>query len=204
MKNYTCFQSSIDGLKSAEDWDVYVDLSNAFKIPLVDAASGTVETCVFTNELGEESVKVAWNMINNSMDIAAEIILNTVDDAVDFSSLNDATVSNEEVMKIHENILKDIEKKIVEMNDPLANMIVSRAAFIDLMDIGAREDGSGVSGSLIETEVDRQSTIAGQEVPMHRAAEAETTIGNTGIECETVNKRDWKVVMFDLNGLGCS
>ena len=175
QRNYTSFQSSIDGVKTMEDWDMFVNLSNSFRLPLVDdAAPGSVETCFFTNNLGEQEVKLAWNMFQNSDDIVSGIVFQNVDDAVDISIQNDPKVSDEEVMEIHENILRDIEGRQTQMHDPLTSMIMSRSDFIDVMDIGVSEDETAVHVNVLEVEA-KLTEVVGEE--SHCEALADVAIG---------------------------
>ena len=118
-KNFTTFQSSLD-LKSIEDWDIYVDLSNMLRIPLSNhKPSGSVESCLSTNTAGETTVKFAWNSFQSPEDIASEIVQTAVKDAVHVAILRDPSVADDEVWEIIDETVREIKEVKSELIDQL-------------------------------------------------------------------------------------
>ena len=104
-KNHTSFQDSL-GFSTMDDWEAFVDVSNVLCLPL--SAHGdpeTVAVCSFKDELGIETHKFAWNS-------APQVTVSN--SAVQLSSLDDASVTDEEVLETLDDILNDaslIKKK---------------------------------------------------------------------------------------------
>ena len=55
-RNFSKFQSTL-GLNK-EDWEVYIEMSNAYKLPF---SQNSFEAAISTNEVGEETTAVVWN-----------------------------------------------------------------------------------------------------------------------------------------------
>ena len=100
LRNHTSFQSTL-GLSIIDDWQIYLGISKAFSLPLSNDDPEAVETCIYTDEYGKETVQFAWNSVAVSSD-------SLVSEAVQSASLDDHVgASNEEVLKIVDSILSD-------------------------------------------------------------------------------------------------
>lgn len=65
-RNFSKFQSTLGMNK--EDWEVYIELSNGFKLPF---SENSFEAAISTNEVGEETTTVVWNSFQSRAEDAA-------------------------------------------------------------------------------------------------------------------------------------
>ena len=97
QKNHKRFQSTL-GLRSLEDWKVYLNLSDALRLPLSED-SEAFQTCVYTDRAGQETVELAWK---SSVDVVP---------ALESSGLEESGVTDTEVLDAVDNILSKYNAK---------------------------------------------------------------------------------------------
>ena len=166
-RNHTSFLNSL-GYTSLEDWDVHVEISNSLVLPLSGSTDPeAVETCIYTDELGAETFKFAWNSApQTAFSIASQIVSSLVDEAVQHSSLDDPNVSDGEILDILDSILinAEHEKKIQESNTFFGSILGhSDLEGVGLVEDVVEEDLVGVEEDLMAVEEDLVAELDGSE-----------------------------------------
>ena len=136
VRNCTSFQNSL-GFKSLDDWDQFVEITNAWKLPLAeDDQPGSVQSCIFTNNIGENTVKYAWNNFETPEFASKEIVLSIVHDAVEHACLNDPELTDAELLEITDNTFKGAER---DVPDPMREMLLP--AVFEVLEIADEKFG---------------------------------------------------------------
>ena len=115
-RSFITFESFL-GLKSMDDWDSFVKLSNILKLPLSDeteAGGESVQSCVFTNEDGEKMVKFAWNSFQDPKQVVSGILQSIVSDAVELATSADQNAFDDELINLTESILSRYQAQRIE------------------------------------------------------------------------------------------
>ena len=110
-RNFTSFESSL-GFKDLQSWNDFVEISNCLQLPLSnDQYGGSVQSCIFKNEYGEQTVKFAWNHFKNPQEIIGDILLKIIEDTIEISTLKDRRTEDDELIYIIDKVISDINEK---------------------------------------------------------------------------------------------
>ena len=218
QKNCTSFDSSLE-LKNIEDWDVYVDLSHRFEIPLSSfKPSGSAESCVFTNTRGETTCQYAWNtfqspdemateivdevveavvaVFQSPGEIAAEIVEEVMEEVVAASILQDPNATNDEAAEIIFATLQELMAKYATVG------VLDQALFpLDKTEMKNGEGAGLVEDTAMRPEVVEQDGRGQIECVEDEVAVRKEICGDrvpleevddSGVKTATVNKVDTK------------
>ena len=155
QKNCTSFQSSLE-VSNLEDWNIFVKLSKSFRLPLDEYAPTSVQSCIFTNEHGENTLKFAWNDFQLLENMVTGIVHDICSDAVEHASLNDPKTTDDELLEIAEIAMRKIKRREEDHSDPIRAMLMPGGVVQEVDKTSQKsEDQGGPGRYTLENAVDK-------------------------------------------------